>query len=153
MLKEFNGKYASSDKKCLVIDGEIISFAPYGITDYTIPKGVTSIGGRAFVSCHNIKSITVPTGVTRVGSFIHCYSLTKITLGEDVTSVDDFIDTNLKYIFCKCINPPKIENKYAFMDTGATKEIYVPAESVEKYKSAEVWKDYAAYIFADPTEN
>ncbi|MBO7311238.1 MAG: leucine-rich repeat protein, partial [Alistipes sp.] len=41
-LREFNGKYASEDGRCLIIDGTLNSFAPSGLTEYTIPDSVTT---------------------------------------------------------------------------------------------------------------
>ena len=57
-LKSFNGKYASSDGRCLIKDGELIAFAPEGLTSYTIPNSTTSIGDNAFRGCSSLTSIT-----------------------------------------------------------------------------------------------
>ena len=37
-------------------------------------------------------------------------------------------------------------NWKAFAENASSRKIYVPTESVEAYKSAEYWKDYADYI-------
>ena len=57
-LKSFNGKFASSDGRCLIKDGELIAFAPEGLTSYTIPNSTTSIGDYAFYGCDSLTSIT-----------------------------------------------------------------------------------------------
>lgn len=57
-LKSFNGKFASSDGRCLIKDGELIAFAPEGLTSYTIPNSTTSIGDNAFRGCSSLTSIT-----------------------------------------------------------------------------------------------
>lgn len=57
-LKSFNGKFASSDGRCLIKDGELITFAPEGLTSYTIPNSVTSIGYWVFEDCCSLTSIT-----------------------------------------------------------------------------------------------
>ena len=88
-LKEFNGKYASADARCLIIDGDLIAFAPAELTEYIVPKGVTSIRMCAFEGCSNLTTITIPEGVTEIGNaaFNGCSSLKTITIPEGVTSI------------------------------------------------------------------
>ena len=88
-LIEFSGKYASEDGRCLIIDGTLHSFAPAGLTNYTIPNSVTSIGSYAFYGCSSLTSITIPDSVTSIGSnaFYGCSSLTSVTIGNSVTSI------------------------------------------------------------------
>ena len=66
-LTSFYGKYASEDGRCLIIDGVLNSFAPAGLTEYTIPDSVTSIGELAFRECTSLTSITIPDSVTSIG--------------------------------------------------------------------------------------
>ena len=90
-LTEFNGKYASEDGRCLIIDGTINSFAPAGLTEYTIPDSVTSIGERAFASCASLTSITIPDSVTTIeaNAFAWCPSLTSVTIPDSVTTIGE----------------------------------------------------------------
>ena len=55
----------------------------------TIPDGVTSIGKYAFSDCTNLESITIPDGVTSIGAgaFSSCQSLVSITIPDGVTSI------------------------------------------------------------------
>ena len=88
-LKAFYGKFASADNRCLIIDGVLNSFASAGLTEYTIPNSVTSIGNYAFYECSSLTSVTIGNSVTSIGSsaFRYCSSLTSVTIGNSVTSI------------------------------------------------------------------
>ena len=88
-LREFNGKYISEDGRCLIIDGTLNSFAPAGLTEYTIPDSVTTIGNYAFYDCDSLTSITIPDSVTTIGdeAFFDCSSLTSVTIPDSVTTI------------------------------------------------------------------
>ena len=125
-LKEFNGKFASDGGRCLIIDGVLNSFAPAGLSEYTIPDSVTTIGNSAFAWCD---------------------SLTSVTIGDSVTSIGDYVFwdcSNLKYIYSKPTTPPSLENS-VFHSTNI-QAIYVPTGSVEAYKAKTNWKNYADKI-------
>ena len=73
------------------------------LTSITLPEDVTSIGHYAFASCHSLTSITLPEGVTSIGfqAFAYCHSLTSIIIPENLTSIDN-------YAFWNCTNLPSI---------------------------------------------
>ncbi len=156
-LSEFKGRYASEDGRCIIVDGTLNSFAPAGLTEYTIPEGVTSIGEWAFHSCYSLTNITIPDGVTSIGynAFAFCKKLANITIPENVTAIGELAFAyceNLAEVYCKPIIPPTAvcnqDNSVwkAFRDNASRRKIYVPTESVDAYKSAEGWSDYAYYI-------
>ncbi len=76
-LREFRGKFATEDGRCLIIDNVLTSFAAAGLTEYVIPHSVTTIGNHAFIDCIKLESITIPDSVTTIGyfSFGYCNSL------------------------------------------------------------------------------
>lgn len=138
-LKEFNSKFATEDKRCLIVNGKLIAFAPADIEVYSIPVGVESIGESAFPYTSNgrrLYSVTIPESVISIGS-------------------DAFYPTHITNIYCKRATPPTGESE--MFGNKSTKfsalKIYVPSESVDIYKDAQYWSDYADCIFADPTEN
>lgn len=88
-LTEFRGKWASADKRCLIIDGTLHAFARVGVTEYDIPSGVTAIGPSVFSGCKDIARITIPEGVESIGggAFDNCESLKTMTIPNSVTSI------------------------------------------------------------------
>ncbi len=129
------------------------------LTSITIPDGVTSIGKGAFMGCSNLTSITIPDGVTSIGkgAFMGCSSLTSITIPDGVTSIGEsaFDDcSNLTGVYCKPTTPPTFDYYQSsyypiFQNTPSSMKIYVPAASVNAYKTAEGWSGYASQIVAD----
>ena len=88
----FYGKFASADNRCLIVYGALKSFAPAGLTKYTIPDSVTSIGMKAFYACPNLKSITIPDSVTSIedNAFTNCSRLISVTISDSVTSIGSY---------------------------------------------------------------
>ena len=106
------------------------------LTSVTIPSSVTSIGHSAFESCNALASITIPEGATYIGNyaFNYCYSLTSVTV--------------------RATTPPTLGYN-AFGPTSGSAItpaiFYVPAASVETYKTAYNWSTYASKIQAIPS--
>lgn len=129
-LSYFSGKFAADNGRCLVDDsGRLLAFAPYGITSYSIPIGVTSIGYNTFYYCINLQNVTIPSSVTNIGNyaFYNCNSLGSITVNATT--------------------PPELGGSYVFNSTNNC-PIYVPAVSVSAYKSASKWSDLSSRISA-----
>ena len=111
------------------------------LASISIPEGVTSIEPVAFSRCSSLTAINIPNSVTTIGSgaFEECESLTSVVLGSGITDLEEgvFYDSkeNLTSVTCYAINPPTIHEWF-----GDNTIIYVPAESVSAYKSAEYWK-------------
>ena len=98
-MERFNGKFASEDGRCLIIDGELKAFAPAGLTEYTIPDNVTKIGHAVFLLYSNLENIIIPDSVTEIDNWVFqgCTSLASVTIGDSVTSIG-------YYAFLDCSN-------------------------------------------------
>ena len=145
-------------------------------TSITIPNNVTSIGNFAFQSCTSFTSITIPNNVTSIGNsaFDYCTSLTSATIGNSVTSIGDAAFnsctsltsiiipssvttigsrafqgcSSLTSVTLNATTPPTIGGGTYYGSFNGTYPIYVPAASVEAYKTANNWSNYASRIFA-----
>lgn len=107
-----------------------------------IPNSVAEIGDNAFYNCESLDIITIPSSVSKIGNsaFNACSSLSSIILSENLTAIGDwaFADcTNLSEVVCYALQPPTI-SKYTF--PGFVPWVYVPTESIERYKAASEWK-------------
>ena len=117
------------------------------LTAITLPESVTSIGDYAFRYCFSLTAITIPEGVTSIAyaAFNGCSSLTAITIPEGVTSIGltAFGDcSSLTAITCEAKTPPTHEGPYVFSGVNKSIPVYVPASSVEAYKSAQYWSEF-----------
>lgn len=54
--------------------------------------------------------------------------------------------SSLKSVYCTATTPPALNGNYVFDNNGSGRKIYVPAESVDAYKSAKLWSEYASAI-------
>ena len=72
------------------------AFRETSLTSCTIPDGVTSIGGHAFMSATSLVEIEIPNSVTSIGdgTFNDCTSLTRVSIPSGVTSIGDYTFAN-----------------------------------------------------------
>lgn len=130
------------------------------LSNVTICDGVANIEDYAFRGCGNLSSVMIPDSVTTIGEDVfNMYDyyggeaqLTSCTIGSGVTYIggsDDFFGNcnNLQSFTIYATTPPELGNPFEFPDDAT---IYVPAESVDAYKAADVWSDYEDRILAIP---
>ena len=104
---------------------------PEVITNNNVTYKVTSLEVSCFEGCSSLTSITLPASLTSLGNdcFRGCSSLTSI--------------------FCLAVNPPSCTKSVV----DNTKILYVPKESVEKYKRSGVWSNAKGIYPLYPTSS
>ena len=115
-----------------------------GLTTVNIPAGVTEIGSSAFRGCTGLTSIDISAGLTTLGSsaFRECAGLTTVSLPSSVTSVGSYAFRDCSNLASVCIFAPSLSTygSNAFNGNAAERKIYVPAASVDTYKTK--WSAY-----------
>ena len=126
-----------------------------GLTSIEIPNSVTSIGSEAFGYCSGLTSITIPNSVTSIGerAFEYCSGLISVTIGNSVTSIGGyaFDGCNLSEVISKIENPFSIDTSTFSDNTFYNATLYVPAGTIDKYKSTDGWKIFAIIKESDPS--
>ena len=113
----------------------------------TIPGNVKSTGSGSCANCTSLSSCTIENGFERIGTFAFagCTALKNITLPSSVTRIEQYAFSNctgLESITVEATTPPSIQSG-VFNGTNDC-PIYVPAESVEVYKTN--WSTWADRI-------
>ena len=148
-LKEFKGKFAADNGLCLIIDGVLNSFATgCGVTEYTIPVSVTTIGADAFGSCTSLTNVTIGDSVTTIGrrALGGCKSLKSVTIGKNVKNIGDVAFngcSNINMVICRATTPPKLQLSYDLTPTSFEKfeTLVVPTGCEEAYANS-AWGYY-----------
>lgn len=123
------------------------------LTSVVMPNTITSIGDDAFYRCIILSKITLSNTLTSIGlqTFYYCSKLTSITLPDTLTSIGTYAFYGCSKLTSMTIYatiPPTLGTSAI---SSATTAIYVPAASVNTYKSATNWSAYASRIKAITT--
>ena len=135
-LKKFEGKFASADNRCLIVNDTLIAFAPNALTQYTISSDVKVIGDDAFSYCDGLTSITIPESVIAIGNgaFSGCSGLKSVTV----------------------YNPTPVQTGWFLgVFNGVDYDnctLYVPESSIEAYKAAEGWMTFKEILPINETD-
>ena len=143
IVEEGNAKYDSRNNCNAIIETETNTLIS-GCTTTLIPQSVEHIGEWAFWGCE-FESFSIPSGIKSIGeeAFGNCQNLERLTCEASVLpemGVDVFDqESDLLGLY------------YSTPIYHAT--LYVPAESVEQYKTAEQWKEFGTILPIEQTPN
>lgn len=119
------------------------------LTSVTFSNTLDTIGAFTFQGCIKLTEVVYPDSVYSIGiqQFYNNYSVKSITIGSGCTMIggNDGIYGCTSYT-CKATTPPTLLGSLSFGE-GVDYKIYVPSESVEDYKTANEWSNYADHIF------
>jgi hypothetical protein len=129
------------------IAGSGFSFCT-NLTDVSFPA-VTSIGNAAFYNCTNLTDVSFPA-VTSIGdtAFLNCTNLTTVSfplvtiIGNEAFRICPYLTS----VTILVTTPPTLGSNVFPNSTNL--QIFVPADSVEVYKTATGWSTYANRIVA-----
>ncbi|MBP5800180.1 MAG: leucine-rich repeat protein [Prevotella sp.] len=120
------------------------------LTSVNIPSSVTIIQYRAFSGCTSLTSVNIPSSVTKIQdrAFYGCTGLRSVTIGSGVTNIrgqafDNCLNLSSVTIYATSVPTCDLD---VFISHAFWRKIYVPATSVEVYRAADGWKEYASDI-------
>lgn len=125
----FTSMVSATVGNCVAIVGDNAFSGFTSLSSVTVSEGVVRLKDEVFSECSSLKNVDLPSTTTYIGgyAFYHCSSLESLTV--------------------RAVEPPTLGG-YALLGTSTAKKIYVPAESVEAYKTASRWNNYSNYIQA-----
>ncbi len=137
-------------------------FSSCDLQSIILKEGVESIGEMAFNYCVKLENVTLPSSLKKIGreAFRSCWnsyykSFKTITIPASVTSLGDmaFDTQTLEEIIMLPATPPSLGLSVFTTQTTSGEpinlKIKVSAASLNAYKTADRWKDYASKIVAN----
>ena len=130
-----------------VIDGSVTE-----ITAADLDGMGYMVRGSAFYGCTKLTKVELPEGVQLLGmqAFQQCVNLTTVILPSTTAYIYTYaLDGNITSLTCKATTPPYLASSGS-IGFSSNYTIYVPAASVDSYKSASNWSAFADHIQAIP---
>ena len=131
------------------------------LESFKIPKSINTLTACLFEGCDKLKKVTLHDGITKIdaNAFKGCVSLIDFEIPKGVTEIGNmaFYWTRIQNLYVYAINPPVLGEKvfitnddydpeslthYSTKDRQSDAILYVPAKSIEAYKTADGWKDF-----------
>lgn len=132
--------------KCI---GDSVFYGCDALTLIELNDSLETINESLFYLCYSLSNVEMPNSVITIeqDAFNGCNSLTEISFPSSISQIKDRafgggnIDTS---ITCMAINPPTLG--YHAFGSRIIRVIYAPMSSVEAYKTADGWSEYADVI-------
>ncbi|MBR7003651.1 MAG: leucine-rich repeat domain-containing protein [Bacteroidales bacterium] len=155
-LREFRGKFASADGRCLIVEEDGVktlgAFASKGMEGmtYSVPADVQRIAMSAFMYA-SLSHIVLPEGLKSIESQAFLSSeLVDVTIPSTVQSIG-----NIAFAYCRNLQSIKILRSDDVIQATGTGifdaasgttgcPIYVPSGLLGYYKVYRYWENYAA---------
>jgi hypothetical protein len=115
-VDEHNLNYSSFTGVLFDKSQRTLMAAPGGFTgSFAIPGSVVDIEDNAFGFCNGLIGVSIPDGVTNIGSqaFYSCESLTNLTLGSNILSVGDSA-----FAYCEGLTNLVVPDRVTLIGTG-----------------------------------
>lgn len=111
---------------------------------------VTAVSAQAFKGDADLDTIYLPHSVTTIGAsaFSDCAEFYAVHLGRSLKSIEANAFSNcpwLSEVYCRATTPPVL-GEGVFSNSAELGNIYVPAASVDAYKTAAGWSKFADKI-------
>lgn len=174
-LERIEGAYSSVDGRCFIVDNGLNSFAYAGLSTYVFPDEISFFAASALRNCKFSGTVTVGKNVIRLESeaFSYCNNLKGVELSEGLQYIGEsafrgcgWSSNRLDLVIPSSVNEIAAEaftgdfSSITFLSvtppaggpemfeywTEPAYPIYVPAQSVEAYRTARYWSDYADRI-------
>ena len=139
-----------------VIDISSGAFFLSELISIVIPSSVKRMGASVFLGCHSLTNVSISTSLILLDNsmFSGCKSLVSITIPDNIKVIGNGLFYNcskLSEIRFNSIVPPEIslgtdETEHLFKGNAPGRLIKVPAGSVNAYKTAQYWSNYANSI-------
>lgn len=117
----------------------------YNLESATLPNNIKKIPNRCFGTCSSLASIVIPNSVNEIEkyAFDGCRNLTSLTIGNHVKVIGNaaFSSCEIKNVYCYSKEVPQITNNTFYIMTQIG-NLYVPANSLENYKTDDLWNDF-----------
>jgi hypothetical protein len=117
----------------------------YNLRDCRLPDSLCNISHGAFYSS-NIEQIVIPDKTELLGSysFSYCHKLRKVEIGSGMKRIESYVfndNVALRTMIVHCEEPPTmlLNSLFNIPDSAV---LYVPAQSVEKYRKHKVWSTF-----------
>ena len=122
------------------------AFYNTGLIDVDL-ENVVTIAGDAFSKCTRLSRMKIgdKSGIPS-GFAMDCTSLVELDLGAGVNAITyAFQHSPLRIVTIRAVTPPEVTKSFQVIDQSC--RFYVPDQSVETYKAASGWSQYADRIY------